>query len=89
MFSSTIKVLEYVEDEGIENAQRSQPNGLLKYVHTFDCVFYLHLMLLLLGLTENFSMTLQKKDQDIINAISLVESTKRDLQKLRDSGWSA
>ncbi|EOA28748.1 hypothetical protein CARUB_v10024979mg [Capsella rubella] len=83
------RVLDYVEDEGIENVQRSQANGLLKYVHTFDYVFYLHLMLLLLGLTKNFSMALQRKDQNIINAISLVESTKQELQKLRDSGWDS
>ncbi|XP_023641912.1 zinc finger MYM-type protein 1 [Capsella rubella] len=33
--------------------------------------------------------TLQRKDQDILNAMSLVESTKRELQKLRDDGWDS
>ncbi|CAA7017715.1 unnamed protein product [Microthlaspi erraticum] len=33
-------------------------------------------------------MALQRKDQDITNAMSLVHSTKRELQKLRDEGWS-
>ncbi|KAL1225040.1 hypothetical protein V5N11_002819 [Cardamine amara subsp. amara] len=89
LFSSVIKVLEYVQDEGLDNTHRSQANGLLKYIHTFDFVFYLHLMLVILGLTENLSMALQRKDQDILNVVSLVKSTKRQLQKLRDDGWDS
>ena len=46
-------------------------------------------MLHILGLTANLSLTLQQKDQDILNAMSLVESTKRELQKLRDDGWDS
>ncbi|XP_010555091.1 PREDICTED: uncharacterized protein LOC104824679, partial [Tarenaya hassleriana] len=45
-------------------------------------------MLLILGLTDNLSMALQRKDQDILNAISLVKSTKRQLQQQRDAGWN-
>ncbi|RID58618.1 hypothetical protein BRARA_F01907 [Brassica rapa] len=88
LFSTTIKVLEYVQEEGMEDLQKRQACGLLKYFHPFDCVFYLHLMLLILGLTANLSLALQEKDQDILNAMSLVESTKRELQKLRDDGWN-
>ena len=86
MFSTTIKVLEYIQDESWEDLQKRQACGLLKYFYTFDCAFYLHLMLHILGLTVNVSLTLQQKDQDILNAMSLVESTKRELQKLRDDG---
>ena len=87
LFSTIIKVLEYIQDEGIEDVKKYQAYGLLRYFHTFDCVFYLHLMLLILGFTANLSLALQQKDQDILNAMSLVESTKRELQKLRDDGW--
>ncbi|KAL0744546.1 hypothetical protein Bca4012_086059 [Brassica carinata] len=89
LFSTTIKVLEYIQDEGWEDIQKRQACGLLKYFHTFDCVFYLHFMLHILGLTANLSLTLQQKDQDILNTMSLVESTKRELQKLRDDGWDS
>ncbi|KAF3560568.1 hypothetical protein DY000_02018096 [Brassica cretica] len=89
LFSTTIKVLEYIQDEGWEDLQKRQACGLLKYFHTFDCVFYLHLMLLIMKLTANLSLTLQQKDQDILNAMSLVGSTKRELQKLRDDGWDS
>ncbi|XP_048623985.1 uncharacterized protein LOC106393621 [Brassica napus] len=32
-------------------------------------------------------VALQKRDQEILNAVSLVGSTKRQLQKLKDEGW--
>ena len=86
LFSTIIKVLEYIQDEGIEDVKKHQAYGLLRYFHTFDCVFYLHLMLLILGFTANLSLALQQKHQVILNAMSLVESTKRELQKLRDDG---
>ncbi|XP_019085575.1 PREDICTED: zinc finger MYM-type protein 1-like [Camelina sativa] len=89
LFSTIIEVLEYIQNEGVEDSKKRQAYGLLKYFHTFDCVFYMQLMLLILGLTENLSMALQRKDQDILNAMSLVESTKGELQKLRDNGWDS
>ena len=87
MFSTTIKVLEYIQDEGVEDVNKHQAYGLLKYFHAFDCAFYLYLMLLILGFTAYLSLALQQKDQDILNAMSLVESTKQELQKLKDDGW--
>ncbi|ESQ50881.1 hypothetical protein EUTSA_v10022584mg [Eutrema salsugineum] len=62
---------------------------VLLIICTHLIVFYMHFMLHILGLTENLSMALQTKDQDILNAVSLVESTKRELQKFRDDGWDS
>ncbi|XP_013723174.2 zinc finger MYM-type protein 1-like [Brassica napus] len=87
MFPCIIEVLEHIQTEGMDGSKRQQAFGLLKYFHTFDCVFYLQLMLVILGLTNNLSKALQKRDQEILNAVSLVGSTKRQLQKLRDEGW--
>ncbi|XP_048615855.1 uncharacterized protein LOC125588515 [Brassica napus] len=89
LFSTIIQVLEYIEEEGADDSKRCHAHGLLKYVQTFDCVFYLHLMSLILGICENLSMALQRKDQDILNAMSLVESTKRELQRVRNDGWDS
>ncbi|XP_019092338.1 PREDICTED: uncharacterized protein LOC109129148 [Camelina sativa] len=47
------------------------------------------LMLLLLGITNTLSVALQRKDQDILNAMSLVKSTKQQLYNLRDNGWDS
>ena len=77
LFSIVIEVLEYIQNEGYDDPKKRQAYGLLKYLCTFDFVFYMQLMLLILGLTENLSMALQEKDQDILNAVSLVGSTKR------------
>jgi hypothetical protein len=47
-------------------------------------------MMMILALTNNLSKTLQRKDKDIINAISNVASTKREIENLRTSdGWNA
>ena len=87
MFLCIIKVLEHIQTEGMDSSKRQQAIDLLKYFHTFDSLFYLQLMLVILGLTNNLSKALQKRDQEILNAVSLVGSTKRQLQKLRDEGW--
>ncbi|RID62925.1 hypothetical protein BRARA_E01964 [Brassica rapa] len=43
----------------------------------------------LLKYTGEHNEAISKKDQDILNAMSLVESIKRELQKLRDDGWDS
>ncbi|CAM8879731.1 unnamed protein product [Rhodiola kirilowii] len=89
LFPIVLKVLEYIEEDGSDSMKRCQANGLLRYFQSFDFVFYLQLMLLILGLTESLSMTLQRKDQDILNAMSMVTSTKRQLQTIRDHDWNS
>ncbi|RID52902.1 hypothetical protein BRARA_G00332 [Brassica rapa] len=86
LFPSVIKILQCIQDECAYDSKICQAYGLLKYFHTFDCVFYLQLMLFILGVTENLLMTLQMKNQDISNAMSLVDSTKRELQNFREDG---
>lgn len=40
-----------------------------------------------LGITNELSQGLQKKDQDLVNAMDLVKSCKRRFQFMRDNGW--
>ena len=51
--------------------------------------FNIHLMKSVLGITNDLSLTLQRKDQDIVNAITQVKVSKHRLQKLRDEGWKS
>ena len=44
-------------------------------------------MRLILGVTNELSQALQKKDQDIVNAMALVEVCKQRLQSLRDDDF--
>ncbi|XP_056688187.1 uncharacterized protein [Spinacia oleracea] len=39
------------------------------------------------GITNELNKALQKHDQDIVNAMTMVDVTKYNLQKMRDEGW--
>nr|XP_020180997.1 uncharacterized protein LOC109766638 [Aegilops tauschii subsp. strangulata] len=41
------------------------------------------------GKSDKKCQSLQRKDQDILNAISCVKSTRNELQELRDNGWDS
>ena len=56
-------------------------------METFDFVFILHLMIELLSITDNLSRALQRKDQDIVEAMHLIMGAKERLQDTRDNGW--
>ena len=50
---------------------------------SFDFIFSAHLMLDILGHTNELSECLQRKDQDILNAMSLVRLAKSKMQQMR------
>ncbi|XP_071714925.1 uncharacterized protein [Rutidosis leptorrhynchoides] len=87
LFPEVVKVLEYVKKEGDNPLSPRQASGILIYFDTFDFVFYLHLMLHILGLTNVLSRALQRKDQNILEAVSLVQGTKSTLQNFRLNGF--
>jgi hypothetical protein len=41
-------------------------------------------MKVILGITNELNIALQKKDQDIVNAVSYLGTTKRRLQEMRN-----
>ena len=77
LFPSIIEVLQYVEKDGPNDKKRRQARGLLDYLKDFDFVFHLHLMLIILGHANSLSLYLQRKDQDILEAMSEVKLTKQ------------
>jgi len=51
-------------------------------------VFLAHLLDTILGYTDDLNCALQKRDQDILNAVSLISLTQTQLELLReDDGW--
>ncbi|KAL0009731.1 hypothetical protein SO802_004839 [Lithocarpus litseifolius] len=42
----------------------------------------------MLGISNELSQTLQRKDQDIVNTMNLVDISKQRLQVMRDDGWN-
>ncbi|ESR45540.1 TTF-type domain-containing protein [Citrus sinensis] len=89
MFSAVISVLEMIIDDGPKSGQRGEVKNLLELMLSFNFVFCLHLMRNILGATDELSQALQRKDQDIVNAMNLVRLCKLQLQTMRQSGWNS
>ena len=58
----------------------------LDSMHSFEYIFGLYLMKNILSLTNELSLALQRKDQDILNVMKLVRLCKDSLQMMKDSG---
>jgi len=89
MFSSVIDVLEIVTTDGSTSEQIGDALTLLNSIQTFEFAFLLHLMKIILGRTNELSQALQRKDQDIINAMTLVRLSKQQLGDLRNNEWES
>ncbi|GAV89310.1 Dimer_Tnp_hAT domain-containing protein/DUF4371 domain-containing protein, partial [Cephalotus follicularis] len=87
MFSSAIDVLEIVMMDGSSLELKAEAFAILTFVQTFEFAFNLNLMKTILGMTNELSQALQKKDQNVINAMHLGRVSKKQLQMLRDGGW--
>ncbi|XP_058783530.1 uncharacterized protein LOC131658224 [Vicia villosa] len=87
MYSSTTSVLETLKDDVSAKYARGEANDLLLLMDNFNFALTLHLMKNVLGISNEFSQALQKKNQDIVSAMNLVNITKKRLQNLRDDGW--
>ncbi|XP_052627754.1 uncharacterized protein LOC111888627 [Lactuca sativa] len=66
---------------------RAETIRILKWLKSFDFVFCLHFMVDILGVTDHLNTILQRKDQDIVNAMNQVSSSKKAIQEIRDVGW--
>lgn len=80
-------MLEIVEKDKNDWKIRDQASNLLEYFQSFDFVLYLHLMLTIITITNSLSLALQRKDQDIVNAMKCVKSTRLNLDELRREKW--
>ncbi|CAN1277350.1 hypothetical protein LINPERPRIM_LOCUS16301 [Linum perenne] len=60
---------------------------MLGLVQTFEFAFILKMMIRVLAITNELSIALQRKDQDILNAMRLVHVAKLRFQDMRDNGW--
>ncbi|KAI5340365.1 hypothetical protein L3X38_019639 [Prunus dulcis] len=88
MFSSVIHVLQMIIDDN-PNDSAGEANKIQREMLTFQFVFHPFLMKAILGLTNDVSQALQKKDQEIVNAMALVKSCKEKLHWMRNNGFDA
>ncbi|XP_060210959.1 uncharacterized protein LOC132637973 [Lycium barbarum] len=63
--------------------------SLVEDIRSYEFIYMLHLMLKILAITYDLNMALQRKDQDIVSAMKLVDFTKRKLQSMRESEWNS
>ncbi|PIN04962.1 hypothetical protein CDL12_22500 [Handroanthus impetiginosus] len=82
-------VLENIEEKGIVPEKRVESRVLMDYLYSFEFAFNLYLMKAVLGITNDLSVLLQRKDQDILNAMKQVRVCKVRLQNMRDEGWES
>ncbi|XP_076904716.1 uncharacterized protein LOC143560264 [Bidens hawaiensis] len=89
LYPSVIDVLEYIEKWGEFSNYQNESRGLQEFIKTFNFVFYLHLMKYILGVTNTLCQTLQRKDQDMLNAVKLVKLTDEGLKRYRLEGFDS
>ena len=88
VFDATCSVLKTIISEGATYAQRGDADLTYNSITSFVFVFILHLMKEILEITNDLCQALQRKSQDILNAMHLVVTTKALIQKMRENGWN-
>ncbi|KAJ9546651.1 LOW QUALITY PROTEIN: hypothetical protein OSB04_019194 [Centaurea solstitialis] len=72
LFPSVIDVLEMIEEDCLTQEQKCEALNLSTSLQSFDFIFCLHFMKVVLGITNELSQALQRREQDIVNAMNLV-----------------
>ncbi|KAH0762927.1 hypothetical protein KY290_019000 [Solanum tuberosum] len=86
--ASNMQVLESLALDARSMDERAKAMGHLESCQTFEVAFMLHLMRDVLAITNELNKCLQRKEQDVANAMLLVEVAKKRLQVLRDDEWN-
>ncbi|XP_052627576.1 uncharacterized protein LOC111886690 [Lactuca sativa] len=87
IYASICDVLEDLGEFDSDRDRRAEAIRILKWLKSFDFVFCLDFMVDILGVTNHLNTILQRKDQDIVNAMNQVSSSKKAIQEIRDVGW--
>jgi hypothetical protein len=77
-------VLREVNDQG---RGPSLATSMIEIMESFRFAFTLNLMIKLLGMTNDLSYILQRKDINIFNAIEFIGDVKARLASMRENGW--
>nr|AAT93984.1 hypothetical protein [Oryza sativa Japonica Group] len=84
----SIKKLLFKVGKECNEAEAIGAQTMLQVFQSFELVFLLHMMNEIFGYTSDFCNALQRREQDIVNAMDLLEFTKAELDVLReDCGW--
>jgi hypothetical protein len=89
MWGSVLEVLENISEDGTDGEKKTTASGLIQRMESFEFVFILHLMIKILGRTQDLSQCLQRKNQNIVRAIGLIGSVMNNLNDMRENGWDS
>lgn len=84
-------ILEWLDTIG-EVSDTPDKNKAQSFTHllmSFHFIFVAYMMVRIFGIVNELNVVLQKHNQDIVNAIVMVDVTKKNMQKIRDSGWDS
>jgi hAT family C-terminal dimerisation region len=87
MFDASMEVVEWASTDASDSEKRAEALMVYERATSFEFTLCMFLMIKILSATNSLSQCLQRKDQDILNALRLVRMTKRSLQMLQNSGW--
>src|SRR6266540_831897 len=87
MYPTIRDVLVTLGDDTSHKADWTKIHFMVGAFESFEFVFFAQLMFVILGYTNELSKYLQRREQDILNAISLVNVAKSRMQQLRSNGW--
>lgn len=88
LYPTVIEVLEEIGASSKCVDDRAKAQIARDHLDSFEFIFMLHLMRVIFGYTNDLCQALQRRDQDIVNAMALVDLTKDHLQIMRDDGWN-
>ncbi|VFQ83644.1 unnamed protein product [Cuscuta campestris] len=83
LFSPIVSLVNIIQNDPKNDSVRTEASAILFAMEDFEFVFILHLMEMVLSITYELSQSLQRKDQDLANAIALVRVAKVRLQNLK------
>ncbi|XP_019240820.1 PREDICTED: zinc finger MYM-type protein 1-like [Nicotiana attenuata] len=89
LFPSIVNVLKDMKRDCPYHLDRFAVGNLLSQIQEFGFIFMLHLMFKVLLFTNELNNSLQKKDQDIVNAMRMLDLAKERLQMMRETEWNS
>ena len=89
MYSSIRDTLLSLGEDTSQRGDWPKIHTFVGVFESFDFIFNAHLMLVVLGYTNELSECLQRKYQDILTTVKLVRLAKDRMQELRSDGWDA
>ena len=72
MWPSVLEVLENVSKDANDGDKKTQASGFIERMESFEFVFVLHIMIKILGRTQELLQCLQRKNQKIVRVVGLI-----------------